>query len=88
MDARVALADQLRARNVATQVGMGDRSMKARLRQADASGARLAVIIGEEELREAQATVKDLRNAEQGRIGFDRLVDYLAEAPTAEVVAS
>ena len=84
----IALADRLRARNVATQVGMGDRSMKARLRQADASGARLAVIIGEEELREGQATVKDLRNAEQGRIALDRLVEYLADAPAAEVVAS
>ncbi|MDP8923411.1 MAG: histidine--tRNA ligase [Chloroflexota bacterium] len=83
----IALADQLRARDVATQVGMGDRSMKARLRQADASGARLAVIIGEEELREGQATVKDLQNAEQGRIGFDRLVDYLADTPAAEAVA-
>ena len=84
----MSLADQLRARNVAAQVGMGDRSMKARLRQADASGARLAVIIGEEELREGQATVKDLRNAEQGRIAFDRLVDYLSDAPAAEAVAS
>lgn len=84
----IALADQLRVRNVATQVGMGDRSMKARLRQADASGARLAVIIGEEELREGQATVKDLQNAEQERMGFEQLVDYLSDQPAAEAVAS
>ena len=74
----ITLADRLRSRDVATQIGMGERSMKSRLRQASASGARLVVIIGEEELREEHATVKDLQNGEQGRVPFDRLVEYLA----------
>ncbi len=46
-------------------VGTGDRSMRARMRQAGTSGARLAVILGDDELREQQATVKNLAGGEQ-----------------------
>jgi histidyl-tRNA synthetase len=42
------------------------RSLKALLRQADKRGARLAVIVGEDELRVGRATVRDLvRRADQ-----------------------
>ncbi|WP_322795285.1 histidine--tRNA ligase [Tepidiforma sp.] len=58
--AAIALAAELRARGIATVIGEGARSFKAQLRSANAAGARLAIILGEDELREGAATLKDL----------------------------
>jgi histidyl-tRNA synthetase len=43
----------------------GGGSFKAQMKKADASGARYAVIIGDEEAAAQQATVKSLRTAAQ-----------------------
>ncbi len=72
------LASEARRRGLAAVVGAGDRSMKARLRQASASGAPKTVILGEDELREKLATVKDLESGNQARVAFDELVAHLA----------
>jgi len=55
------LAGELRAAGVATLVGETGRSLKSQFRSADASGAALAVILGEDELEKGVATVRDLR---------------------------
>jgi histidyl-tRNA synthetase len=78
------LASRLRRRGVAVVVGMGDRGMKARLRQANASGARRAVILGEDELREEVATVKDLASGDQIRVPFAELVERLTPSPNGD----
>lgn len=56
----VPLAGELRAAGIAVTVGEGERSFKAQLRAANAAGARVAVILGEEELANGVAMVKDL----------------------------
>lgn len=58
--AAVAVASSLRNEGIATVIGEGERSFKAQLRSANAAGARLAVILGEDELRDGTATLKDL----------------------------
>jgi len=73
-----ALADQVRRLSLTAVVGMGDRSMRARLRQAGASGARWTVILGEDELRDEVATLKDLANGQQERVPFAELPRRLA----------
>jgi histidyl-tRNA synthetase len=52
-------------------------NMKKRMAKADASGARFAVIIGDDELAKGEAGVKDLRTGEQLSIAFDRVVEAL-----------
>ena len=52
-------------------------NMKKRMQKAGASGARFALIIGEDELAEGQATVKALASGEQQKVGFDSLADVL-----------
>lgn len=56
------LAGDLRAAGVATLLGETGRSMKAQFRSADNSGARLAVILGEQEMERGTAVLKDLRS--------------------------
>ncbi|MDE3085286.1 MAG: histidine--tRNA ligase [Acidobacteriota bacterium] len=55
------LAEELRRAGLAAERAFDGRSAKAQLRQADRSGARLAVIVGAEELAAGTARVKDLR---------------------------
>jgi histidyl-tRNA synthetase len=57
-----ALADALRAANFAVVQHAGGGSFKSQMKKADASGAALALIIGEDELRASEVTVKPLRD--------------------------
>lgn len=51
---------QLRQAGIKAEMSYGDRSRKAQMKQANASGAAYAVIIGEEELANGAVSVKDL----------------------------
>lgn len=51
----------LRAAGLPALPGEGERSFKSQMRSADASGARVAVILGEDEVARGTAIVKDLR---------------------------
>jgi histidyl-tRNA synthetase len=52
-------------------------NMKKRMARADASGARFAVILGDDELARGEAGLKDLRSGEQTSVAFDRLAEAL-----------
>ena len=62
--AAVRTGADLRAAGFATLLGESGRSFKAQMRRANGSGARFAVIIGEDEAARGVAALKDLR--EQG----------------------
>ncbi len=55
-----ALAADLRTAGVATLIGETGKSMKAQMRAANNSGARFAVIIGDDELAAGTGVLKDL----------------------------
>ena len=56
----------------------GDGSFKAQMKKADASGARFAVIIGDDEAQAGEISIKPLREAaEQVRVGLAEAVDLL-----------
>ncbi len=57
------LAEGLRAQGHAVVQHAGGGSFKSQMKKADASGARFALIVGEDELRSAEVTVKPLRGA-------------------------
>jgi histidyl-tRNA synthetase len=78
--AAAGIAESLRRAELATVVGTGERGMRARMRQADSSGARFAVILGEDEIRDRQATVKDLKSGDQQRVPFDDLTPHLVRS--------
>ena len=56
----MALVTDLRAAGIRAEMYMGDSAMKAQLRYADARGARLVVIEGEDERAAGVVTLKDL----------------------------
>jgi histidyl-tRNA synthetase len=71
------LADLRRAGVAADMAYRGN--MKRRMAKADAAGARFAIILGDDELANGVAGVKELRSGEQNTIQLDRLVDTLAD---------
>ncbi|HEY5635753.1 MAG TPA: histidine--tRNA ligase [Burkholderiales bacterium] len=75
------LAEALRAAGYAVLQHAGEGSFKSQMRRADASGARLALIVGEDEMRAGEVSVKPLRGAgTQARVARDRVVDAVAAA--------
>jgi len=57
----MSLVSDLRAAGLRAEMYMGDSAMKAQLRYADARGARLVVIEGEDERAQGVVTLKDLQ---------------------------
>ena len=74
-----ALAEELRARDFRTLLHAGGGSFKSQMKKADACGALCALIIGEDELRAGEVSMKLLRKDEpQRRIRRDGLLQALA----------
>ena len=63
MEYAFALGEELRAAGVCVVLHAGGGSFKSQMKKADASGAALALIVGEDELKAAAVTVKPLREA-------------------------
>lgn len=63
-----ALARTLRAAGVRTVLDVSERRLDRKLRTADKLGARVAVIIGEDELRDSTATLRDLQRRSQEHV--------------------
>ena len=71
------LRDKLPARRFELNLGGG--SFKSQLKRADKSGARFAVILGEQEVERGDAGLKPLReNVEQSSLRMDDLAETLA----------
>ncbi|MFQ3587250.1 MAG: histidine--tRNA ligase [Fimbriimonadaceae bacterium] len=74
------LARDLRAAAVACVCGLDGKSLKSQLKQADRSGARFAVIVGESELASGTATVRDLEAGEQAVVPVGEVVGHIVGA--------
>jgi histidyl-tRNA synthetase len=73
------IADALRSAGHAVVLHAGGGSFKSQMKKADASGAWVALIVGEDEVRAGELSVKALRRTEeQRRIGRARVVEEFA----------
>ncbi len=70
------IAVGLRQEQVPVEYDLSGRSLKAQMKQADKLNARLAVIIGEDEIKHEEATLKDMQTGEQKPV---KQVDLAAE---------
>ena len=73
----IKLASRLRRSDIGVLMASGGKSLKAQLRQANTLGARQVVIIGDEELKSGMATLRDMQNARQQNVPFDKLPELL-----------
>jgi len=72
------VARSLRERNIAVAMHAGGGSFKSQMKKADASGARHAVVIGDNEAADGKLVLKPLREAsEQATLTIDEAADIL-----------
>jgi histidyl-tRNA synthetase len=75
------LAERLRDAGLACVMGAGG-SFKSQMKKADASGARFAIILGDDEVAAGQVTLKSLRDGgEQQRLTPEEALQRLRRAP-------
>jgi histidyl-tRNA synthetase len=73
----VKIASELRKAGLAVVMGTGDKSLKAQMRQANSSGSTYTLILGEQEIRNRNAVVRDMRNGEQKTLPVAEIVTVL-----------
>ncbi|NLG83263.1 MAG: histidine--tRNA ligase [Firmicutes bacterium] len=80
----VRLAHEMRTTGLRVDLDYRSRSLKAQLREADRQGARVVVILGEDELARGKAALKWLDGGGQEEIDLSVLVAYLREKTCSE----
>jgi histidyl-tRNA synthetase len=81
----LVMAEQIREAlpQLKVQMHCGGGSFKSQFKKADKSGAKMALILGEEEIAQEQVAIKFLREArEQETISWERLIPYLTQMTT------
>ncbi|HUY44089.1 MAG TPA: histidine--tRNA ligase [Acidimicrobiales bacterium] len=82
-DAATTLVDELRGAGFAVLRAYDQRSMKSQMKVADRSGARLALLIGPQELDSNEVTIRDLRSQDfeqaQTRVPRSAIVSAVAQ---------
>ncbi|MDE2315729.1 MAG: histidine--tRNA ligase [Xanthomonadaceae bacterium] len=77
LPAYLALAGELRAAGIATEVVLEGGKLGKQFKYADRAGIRFAVVLGEDELAKGVVTVKDLRRGDQFEVVRAELVKTL-----------
>ncbi|OQX56950.1 hypothetical protein B5M50_06580 [candidate division KSB1 bacterium 4484_219] len=68
---------KLRRQGVICELDLLNRSLKAQMREANKRGARLAIIIGENELQKDVAILKDMAKGEQIELPLSEITEYV-----------
>jgi histidyl-tRNA synthetase len=73
----IKLASALREAGIATIGAVGDKSLKAQLKQADSWGSSYTIIIGKEEMKNQSALLRSMKSGEQKTIPLSQVVAML-----------
>ena len=75
----VSLLQQMRAADLRADMAYGDRGLKGAMKAADKSGARFAVVIGDEEVSNSQVQIKNLGDSTQAQVAIGDMVAHLLQ---------
>jgi len=73
------LLQDLRARGVSADMNLRQGSMKSQMRQADKARARFVLILGEEELKAGEITLKDMKQGVQERFRLEAFEEIVSK---------
>jgi len=79
-----ALVSRLRAADLACDMDVAGRSVKAQFKMADRESAAICLIVGDDELKANQVVVKNMKTGEQSPIATDALVEHLKKLTADE----
>jgi histidyl-tRNA synthetase len=75
----VKLVTELRNTGVGARIAFGGRSLKAQMKDADRTGCKVALILGEDELANNTVVLRDLMHSQQRSIPIDDLRLWIAD---------
>lgn len=73
------LAETLRTESIGAMLTPGDRSLKAQLKAANRAGVDFALILGEDEVKAGQVTVRQMNDSQQIRVELATLPAWLRD---------
>ena len=73
----IALATKLRDAEIRTQIHAEQKKFKQKMSYADKIGVPFAIFLGEEEIKEGVAAVKNMRTGEQVKLPYDEVVAHI-----------
>ena len=86
LPAYLAVASELRAAGIATEVVLEGGKLGKQFKYADRAGIRFVIVLGEDELAKGVVTVKDLRREDQFEVARSELIKTLrVELAQAEI---
>lgn len=77
--AMVGVVDSLRAAGISADMSFGDRGLKGAMKGADRAGAKIALVLGDNELESGSIAVKDLRAHEQQDVSMESLTATVSQ---------
>ncbi len=75
--AAFALGNRLRMRGLGVEMDYTGKSLKSQMKRADKLGSRYALILGEKEMSEKKAELRDMAQSTQSTVAFDNLEETL-----------
>jgi len=75
----VGLAGEIRTSGIRAEIAYDGRSIKAAMKSADRSGAKFAVIIGEDEIANSSAVIKNLVDGSQEHLPIESVISVLLD---------
>jgi len=73
-----ALLSDLRKKGLSVMEDFSEGPLKKRMKRAHRLGARFVVILGEDELREGKATVRDMETSRQEALPWEVVGDWIS----------
>jgi len=73
----IRLTSDLRKAGISTVNASSGKSLKAQLKQANTLGVSYTVILGEDEVKNSTALLRDMTNASQETVSYDKLPELL-----------
>jgi histidyl-tRNA synthetase len=74
----IDLTLELRRSGLGTWLAFDQRGLRSQLREANKREARYTIILGQDEIKTGQATVRDMAQGEQERVPLQELVEWLS----------
>ncbi|MFN3134397.1 MAG: histidine--tRNA ligase [Candidatus Kryptonium sp.] len=67
----------LRKKMIPCEVELLNRSLKSQMKEADRQGVKFVIIIGEDELKNAKCTVRDMKSGEQFEVELSKILEFI-----------
>ncbi|MHA2281194.1 MAG: histidine--tRNA ligase [Promethearchaeota archaeon] len=79
-DHLMKIATTLRKNGISCNAALMDRNISKHMKHANSINAENVIIIGENEIAEKKASVKNMKTGEQVKVDFHKLVDYFKDS--------